>query len=310
MGVTELDGTQAVSDRTVFDVASLSKPVVAYAVLQLADAGAFQLDDPLSKFVSSIVPHDQASASITARHVLTHTSGLPNLRGKDPLEIHFRPGAWFSYSSVGFSYLQSAVEAVTSAPLEATMRRLVFEPLAMRTSSFEWHERFNSAFAHPHEGTVQLDKHRPRVAEASYSLQTTAADYASFVAAVLSGKALKAETHRHWLTPAAMVPKRDAVHLSNKAPETEQDIACGLGWGLEPSRGTFLQWGKMPGLRAFVMGSLFEQSAAGTGPGAGIGAWRLLGGSSMLVPVVALDHSTAPIQGLAAVIERDSTSPA
>lgn len=260
-GVRERGAAGSVDDQTVFDAASLTKPLAAYAVLQLVDAGALDLDEPLSRFVPPVVPDDPLSASITARHVLSHTPGLANLRGKDPLQLYFRPGAWFSYSSIGFTYLQSAVEAITSAPLEATMRQLVFEPLGMRSSSLEWQPRFESNVAGPHEGIERLDKHRPPTANASYSLQTTAADYMSFVAAVLAGTALKERTCREWLTPAVMAPKGNAVHLASSPPQMEADVGWGLGWGLEPSRGSFFQWGKMTGARAFVMGSPDQQSA-------------------------------------------------
>jgi CubicO group peptidase (beta-lactamase class C family) len=99
-----------VNVRTVFHAASLTKPIVSYAVLQLVDAGVLDLDEPLSRSIPSIVPDDSTSALITIRHVLTHTCGLQNILGKEPARIYFRPGSWFSYSSLGFSLLQSAVE--------------------------------------------------------------------------------------------------------------------------------------------------------------------------------------------------------
>ena len=126
-GHRDIVTSKLVNDQTVFDAASLTKPMVAYAVLQLVDAGVLDLDEPLSRFVPLIVPDDATAALITTRHVLSHTCGLQNLRGQEPLRMHFKPGAWFSYASVGFTYLQSAVELQTGEPLEATMRRLVFE---------------------------------------------------------------------------------------------------------------------------------------------------------------------------------------
>ncbi len=68
VGVKQIGGTEAVDDQTVFDAASLTKPMVAYAVLQLVDAGVLDLDAPLSDVVPPIVPDDPAAASITARH--------------------------------------------------------------------------------------------------------------------------------------------------------------------------------------------------------------------------------------------------
>ncbi|EHP40042.1 beta-lactamase [Cupriavidus basilensis OR16] len=217
-------------------------------------------NEPLSRWTQPIVPDDAASARITMRHVLTHTCGLQNLRDKNPPRVYFPPGAWFSYSSLGFTFLQSAVEARTGETLEAILRRLVFEPLGMRSSSLAWQDRFLGNAASPHEAVERLDVHRPPAASASYSLLTTAGNYGAFVAAVLRGDGLRASTWKQWLSASVMVPKGEIVYLDGAPSATEPDIGWGLGWGIEPSRGTFFQWGKMQGVRAFVMGSTEQQS--------------------------------------------------
>jgi CubicO group peptidase (beta-lactamase class C family) len=66
---------------------------------------------------------------------------------------------------------------------------------------------------------------------------------------------LKKETWQKWLVPAVMVPLREIVRLESEPGATEPCIGWGLGWGLETVAGTFFQWGKMNGSRAFVMGS-------------------------------------------------------
>jgi CubicO group peptidase (beta-lactamase class C family) len=259
-GVRDVESGEPVSASTVFDAASLSKPMVAYAVLQLADAGVLDLDQPLSQLVPPLVPDDPLAGRITFRHVLTHTCGLQNLRGKDPWRMYFPPGARFSYSSTGFMHMQAAIEARTGEVLELTLRRLVFVPLGMRSSSFQWQDRFARHVASPHENGERLDKHRPLAASASYSLQTTAGDYGRFIAAVLQGAWLRQATWREWFKPVVHVPRGVAVHLDAEPAETEDDVAWGLGWGVEPSRGTFFQWGKMDGVRAFAMGSVAAQA--------------------------------------------------
>lgn len=260
-GMRDVATGEAVTKRTVFDAASLTKPVVAYAVLQLVDTGVLDLDQPLTDFVRPVVPNETAVSLITARHLLTHTCGLQNLRDDDPLRMYFEPGSWFSYSSVGFMYLQLAVETRTGESLEATLRRLVFEPLGMGSSSLQWQERFAGLEAAPHEDGERVDMHRPPSPNASYSLKTTAGDYGAFVAAVLRGDRLNERTWRDWLTAAVMVPQGAIVQLDSAPKATEPGIGWGLGWGVEPSGGTFFQWGKMTGARAFVMGSPAQQRA-------------------------------------------------
>jgi len=153
-------------------------------------------------------------------------------------------------------YLQLAVEARTGEPLETTVRRLVFDPLGMRSSSLEWQHAFAHNEAAPCEAGVRMAPHHAPAANASYSLKTTTADYGAFVAAVIEGARLKDQTWREWLSPAVMVPRGAIIQLDEPPVAHEAGIGWGLGWGLEPSVGTFFHWGKMTGMRAFVLGSV------------------------------------------------------
>src|SRR5262249_40412986 len=145
----------AVDHETIFAAASLSKPLFAYAVLQLVDAGVLALDAPLSLRVPDYVPDDPRAASITARHVLSHSSGLPNWRSVDtPLRSASQPGERLSYSGEGFVWLHPVVEAVTGEPLDKTLHRLVFEPLGMHRSSYTWQPEFDANHADPHDAAA------------------------------------------------------------------------------------------------------------------------------------------------------------
>jgi CubicO group peptidase (beta-lactamase class C family) len=83
---TRGDGRGSVDDNTVFAAASLSKPVFAAGVMALADAGLLELDRPLGEYVTEpYLADDERAASITARMVLSHTTGFPNWRHDRPL---------------------------------------------------------------------------------------------------------------------------------------------------------------------------------------------------------------------------------
>src|SRR5882724_9249371 len=87
VGVRDASTGNPIDAHTIFEVASLSKPVFAYAVLQLVDAGVLSLDTPLAKYVPEYVLDDPRAASITVRNVLSHTTGLPNWRSQaNPLK--------------------------------------------------------------------------------------------------------------------------------------------------------------------------------------------------------------------------------
>ena len=79
-GVTRASGSDAVNADTVFEAASLSKPVFAYLVLQLAGENVIDLDKPLGEYLALPNAADSAARPITARHVLSHTTGWRNWR--------------------------------------------------------------------------------------------------------------------------------------------------------------------------------------------------------------------------------------
>ena len=109
-GVKEAGTSQPVTGETVFEAASLSKPVFAYGVLKLVDQGKLRLDVPLTIYLPKpYIPGDQRLAKITARIVLSHRTGFPNWRDGDSLPLYFTPGERFSYSGEGYIYLQRVV---------------------------------------------------------------------------------------------------------------------------------------------------------------------------------------------------------
>ena len=265
VGVRNSQSSAPVDDQTIFDAASLSKPVFAYAVLQLVDAGALTLDTPLSQYVPDYVPDDPRAAGVTVRHVLSHSSGLPNWRSANlPLRTYFAPGERFSYSGEGFVWLQRVVEAIAREPIDVVLHRLVFKPLAMRRSSYVWQSAFDANYADPHDAMLAADlKKKPSIANTAASLQTTAGDYAKFLQAVLSGARLRTETARLWLAPQIALRRRCVECLVPDIPENDTQIAWGLGWGLEPGSGTFFQWGDNDHgrFKAFAMGSTQDRTA-------------------------------------------------
>lgn len=216
---------------TIFEAASLSKPVFAYIVLRLADRGEFDLDRPLFEMLEyPRLAHDERYKRITARMVLSHSTGLPNWGG-DTLTLRFDPGTEYGYSGEGFVFLQKVLERVTGHPLDELARREVFQPLGMTRSSFVWQERFagNAAYAKNWLWRV-APVHRYAEANAAASLLTTATDYARFVAAVLTGRGLSPTIWRTFLTPGR---------------ESSPGISIGLGIRVEdgPAGRTFYHSG-------------------------------------------------------------------
>jgi CubicO group peptidase (beta-lactamase class C family) len=147
------DPVQEASPDTVFEAASLGKPLFAYAVLRLVDARLLDLDRALYEYL----PLDEASGvrmkRVTIRQVLSHTTGLSNWRQQPgPLEPAKEPGRKFSYSGEGYVYLQRVLEAVTGKPFARIMREQVLDPLGMKQSSYVWLPEFESRMAAGYDG--------------------------------------------------------------------------------------------------------------------------------------------------------------
>lgn len=168
-GLADLAGRRPVTADTVFPLASVTKTVTATAVMQLVEAGRLDLDAavaPLLDFPLANPHHPELP--ITARHLLTHTSGLSDAKY---YEIDFRtpgadatlglrallagylvpggafydagtcfapnpPGAVWDYSNVGFALLGYLVERISGEDLRTRTRRTIFEPLGMRSAGW------------------------------------------------------------------------------------------------------------------------------------------------------------------------------
>jgi CubicO group peptidase (beta-lactamase class C family) len=134
-GVTNVFTRQAVTPDSVFEVASNSKVVTAYIALRLVDQGLLALDEPLNGYLAEPwLPPSAYRDLITLRHVLSHSSGLDH--STSSRESLFAPGLGYSYSAVGFQYLQAVIEQVTGQSLEEVAQEMVYTPLGMSSSSF------------------------------------------------------------------------------------------------------------------------------------------------------------------------------
>jgi CubicO group peptidase (beta-lactamase class C family) len=226
-GVAEAPSGPAVDRDTVFEACSMSKPVFAYLVLKLAGRGLLDLDRPLCAYLDEGgLPSQDERKLITARMVLSHTSGLPNWRkdGEEregPAPVRFTPGARFSYSGEGMYLLQRVVEHLADEPLETLAERMIFRPLGMARTSYVWTPALALAAGHKLDGTFNT-RTRYLHANAAYTLYTTADDYARFLVACMD--------------PAASVMRVPQVKLDGRDPIERPGSARGrsavwcLGW--------------------------------------------------------------------------------
>ena len=262
----------------MFEAASVSKTMFAYAVMQLRDRGLLSLDTPLTTYTTDrILEGDPRLDQITARHVLSHTSGLPNFRsGGEPLAIQFTPGERHRYSGEGYWYLQSvltrlagSVEAANCGTYEAGLRVCatdidrylktnVLVPCGMSSSSYVWQEEFERRAARPHdvEGRLLPVGRTSATDAARYAamgaLRTTASDYANFLIEIMAPRA----PERFRLTDAS---RREMLRPHVKVDET---TSWALGWAVRhsPNGDVIQHQGGHRGTQAFAAASAARQS--------------------------------------------------
>ena len=162
-GVRDKEKNLPLTENSVMTAASISKVAFAYMVMQLVDEKLLDLDKPIYQYLPKPLPEypmyrdlaeDPRYKRITARMLLSHTSGFPNWRWLNEdgrLNINFEPGSKFAYSGEGIDLLQLVVETITKQPLEALMRTHVFEPFGMTRSSMLWQSRFRSDAANGYD---------------------------------------------------------------------------------------------------------------------------------------------------------------
>lgn len=129
------DKREVVDSNTIFEAASMTKPVFAYAVLKLVQKGQINLDTPLYKYYPyDDIDYDDRYKLLTARMVLSHTTGFPNWRNGGELTITFDPGTKYGYSGEGFEYLGLVVKHLLSKNIQNIVQDEVLAPLSIDNS--------------------------------------------------------------------------------------------------------------------------------------------------------------------------------
>jgi len=242
------------TDSTNVYGASLSKAVFSVLVMKLVEDKVIDLDTPLESYLPKKIYeykpltrwHDNYSDlktdslyhKITARMCLAHTSGFANWRffeSDQKLKVNGIPGTKYGYSGEGFVYLQVVLEKITGKGLEELAQEIIFEPLQMKNSSYEWQTRFEKDFAYGHlKNGNTYDKDIDNEPRGGSTLETTAGDYIKFLTAVLNQEILSKASYDEIFKPQIRIHSLkqfgpDAKVTTDKYDEV--DLSYGLGWG-------------------------------------------------------------------------------
>jgi CubicO group peptidase (beta-lactamase class C family) len=272
-GFKDLVSRGLVDHDTVFEAGSVSKTVFAYAVMKLRDKGAIDLDAPLTKYLPErFLDGDHRLDLITARHVLSHTTGFQNWRSRqEPLKIHFTPGAQFGYSGEGYSYLQSVLTQLTgrvepadcatfedglkvcATDFDSYMKAQLLVPFGMLSSGYVWIDRYDQQMARGHAlDGKQLERKSTARDAARYGaaggLHTTPSDYIKFLIEVF----VPAAEDSFRLSDAS---RREMIKPQVKVTDA---MSWALGWQVQhhPSGDLLSHGGDNPGFKALTAASI------------------------------------------------------
>lgn len=221
-GYANLEKKIPANESTVFEACSISKPVFAYFIMRMADRGIIALDTPLFKYLTEPdIAYDERYKLITARMVLSHTTGFPNWRAfetpdsslhvpKNTLWLKFTPGTQFSYSGEGFQYLVRVITNLlhtTSTGLADIVDKEVCKPLQMAHSRFGWNDYIakHKALGYEQVNDNGINKtggfNKYEEFNAAGGLHTDPADLAKFLIAMANGKGLSKKSFTEMLRP-------------------------------------------------------------------------------------------------------------
>ena len=286
-GVKNAETKEAVTKETVWQVGSLGKPVFGLGVMKLVDDGKLDLDRPLVGYIAGDLIKDEPRAKlITARHALSHSTGLQNWRFQagQNLQLSFAPGERWSYSGEGIYYLQRAVEQITGQGLEDFMQSRVLRPLGMSSSSYFWLTDYDKRVvtAHNQNGAVAVDyfiTNAPRMQKlanewkkpvaiwraedlekAQAAVENRFPPFPTFFSVNAAGTLFATVSDYAKFVAAMFDQKLDQMFRTQS--KINDAVSWGLGWGLQSGTDSsqLWNWGEGINYRTFVIGDRSSRS--------------------------------------------------
>lgn len=241
--------------RTLYNIASLTKPISAEIVLRLVSEGAIGLDEPMSSaWIDPDLVGDPRIGALTPRLALSHRTGFPNWRDrKTGLKFLRAPGEGVGYSGEGYDYVARFAEKKTGQAFEALAEDRLLRPAGLRDTSYVGQPWFDGRIALPTtaEGVAlpPLVRSRFTAADAVYS---TAADYAGFLNEVFKDRGLSPAVARE--RNRVQVSTRTEDCAGAKARACPDQVGFGLGWQVMVfgRRTIFMHTGKDDGVFTFA----------------------------------------------------------
>jgi CubicO group peptidase (beta-lactamase class C family) len=224
------------TDKTLYNIASLTKPIVAETILRLASQNKLQLDEFIYPYwVDPDIKNNPWNKLLTPRLCLSHQTGFANWRRMTNgiLTFKFQPGTQSSYSGEGFFYVARFAQNKAGQPFDRLAQNYVLGPLGMKDTSFIVQDWFNGRLAQPYTNSVFLPPALTSTWNAADLVETTITDYARFVASVMRNDGLSPAIAAERLVMTRDWTSEDAREqvCTHETPGTACHISAGMGLG-------------------------------------------------------------------------------
>jgi CubicO group peptidase (beta-lactamase class C family) len=227
------------TEKTLYNTASLAKPVSAEMILRLASAGKFSLDELIAAYwVDPDVKDNPWNKLLTPRLCLSHQTGFTNWRSQTNgvLKIQWEPGTNTGYSGEGYDYVSRFAEKKTGRPFEELVAETVFAPIGMKDTSYTTRGWYAGRVAVPRGPKAEEGKDGTPTKWCSADLlRTTIGDYANFVVSVMHNEGLTKEIaeERATMTRNLAKPDEEKKVCSVAADPLHCRVSVGMGLGWE-----------------------------------------------------------------------------
>jgi CubicO group peptidase (beta-lactamase class C family) len=251
---------------TLYNIASMTKPISAEVILRLASQGKLSLDEPMYLYwTDPDIANDERRKLLTPRLVLSHQTGFPNWRRETGGRLAFirTPGTAYGYSGEGFEYVAHFTEKRTGEAFETLAQQLIFRPAGMTSTAYTRRDWFKGRIAVPTDGEGKWLV--PSVADkfsAADMVYTTPSDYSRFLIGVMNGQGLSSAVRAD---RSRMQVDHDFKSCTAAwAAGCPDEVGFGLGWEIIKVKGkTFwMHTGRDPGL--FTVGFIDPVERTGT----------------------------------------------
>jgi serine-type D-Ala-D-Ala carboxypeptidase len=238
---------------SIFLVASLTKPIIASAIMRLVERGHLLLDLPVATYIPEFGSYGKEN--VTTWHLLTHTSGLEEARWEAELArqgapaaayleaacrsyLHFEPGTRFEYCSLSFWVLGELITRLSGTPYPEVLQMEICAPLGMRDTGFAFPDPERAVAVHDFGGPERT-RWFCTLAAPGGGLWSTAADLLAFGQTMLNSG--RSGEYRLLGVPAVVTMTRNHTPGATELVDGRSyPVASGLGWRKPTSHGGML----------------------------------------------------------------------